>query len=753
MLRNYQITINGQVQGVGFRPYIYILAEKFGLKGHVTNNAQGVFIEVLGEESTVRDFYAEIIENPPPVSRIQGHHLKPVEAKEFQTFSIVPTQKESELNLQLTPDFAICERCKEEISDPENRRYQYPFTTCVNCGPRWSITNTFPFERAHTSMHSFAMCSSCDTEYTDPMNRRFHSQTNTCQTCGISLVLSKSGTEQAILKDGAIFKEVALQISKGSIVAVKNTGGYLLCCDACNPVTVNRLRVLKKRPTKPFAVLYPDFDSLETEFAIDESQKKVLKSVEKPIVILSKSGSQTQLALSEIAPKLNQIGVMLPYTGILELLAHELNGPIVATSGNLHGSPIIDKEDQALEHLSDIADYFVHHNMEISNAQDDSVVKLSFKHRQPVMFRRSRGFAPNFFGSDFNLQHRVMAMGADLKSSIAFVPNNYLYLSQYLGNLNHYDVYQRFVKTGQYFINLFEREPDVILVDQHPAYFSTIYGAEMASELGCDVIGVQHHQAHFAAVLGENELFRQKQNVLGVVWDGTGFGADEQIWGGEFFLYGDSKMSRLGHLDYFDWIAGDKMAKEPRLSALSLSDGNQRVFKKFSENEQRVMTALKSRNRLKTSSMGRLFDAVSSYLNLCDFNSYEGEAAIVMENAIESYHLNHVSSYCRLNENLNIPTDVLWKNLCADFDQSQNKEQTIINFLYTLCQMILAAAEKLELRKIALSGGVFQNTTLIDMLKELAENRFELYFNRNLAPNDENISYGQIMYYLNCQKN
>ncbi len=752
MLKTYNIIITGQVQGVGFRPYVYVLASQFNLKGSVSNNEEGVIIYITGLEKKVNAFYTTLIEIPPKVSKITNHFIKEIEFIKFDDFQIIPSKKNTKINLQLTPDFAICDDCKEEISDKNNRRYAYPFTTCVNCGPRWAITATFPFERKHTSIDEFEMCDACKNEYTNPTDRRFHSQTNSCATCGISISLTNNTGEKVKIGTSSIFKKVAELLNEGNIVAIKNTSGYLLCCDATNKDTIENLRNKKNRPKKPFAILYPSLTFLKKHLIINEHQEVALTSTERPIVIIPKTNFNGNLALSALAPNLNQLGIMLSYSGVLQLLANELSMPIVATSGNLHGSPIISDNVESLTVLQNVADYFLHHNLNVLNPQDDSVVKFSPKFKHEVLFRRSRGYAPNYFASNLICNEKILAMGGHLKSTIAFIPNDYLYISQYLGNLDNFEVYERFTETTSKFIRLFEQEPTVILTDKHPGYLSTQYGIELSNQLGIKQYQIQHHKAHFAAVLGEHELFENKEAILGVIWDGTGYGDDGQIWGGEFFHYQSKKMERITHFDYFDWLAGDKMAKEPKLSLFSLADDRmyQEISAKFSAKKIALYQKIKNKNTLKTSSVGRLFDSVASLLNICDLNSYEGEAAILLENYVTSYNINNCKSYCFDFENGIIPTKVILNNLYLDFKRGKNKEIIIANFLYTLATIIIEVAKSQGLKNIVLSGGVFQNTILIDMVKEIAKNDYKLYFNRNLAPNDENISFGQIMYYLHC---
>ena len=753
MIKTYKISISGQVQGVGFRPYVYNLATEFALTGTVSNNEEGVIIFVSGLEESIQRFYHKLINFPPPVSRIKNSEIIQIEDKFFNDFKIIPSKKGGQLNLSLTPDFAICDDCQNDIINPKNRRFNYPFTTCVNCGPRWAITETFPFEREHTSIDEFPMCEDCIKEYTNPLDRRFHSQTNTCKTCGIELVLVDKLNKKVEVSKDNLFKEIAKLLSDGKIIAIKNTSGYLLCCNAENEKVVQQLRDKKNRPNKPFAILYPSLNHLKNELQVDEVHVKSLQSTARPITIISLKDYIGNIVLDKVAPGLSQLGVMLPYSGILQLLANELSFPIVATSGNIHGSPIISENDDALDKLKHVADYFLQHNLKITHPQDDSVVKFSTKYQEEVMFRRSRGYAPNYFNASIKSEKKIMGLGAHLKSSIAYYPNEFLYISQYLGNLNNFDVYERFTKTTLNFVDIFEQEPNVLLVDSHPTYQSTLFGKELSQKFNTELHKIQHHKAHFASVLGEHDLFDSNEKILGVIWDGTGYGDDKQIWGGEFFEYQNNQIDRISHFDYFNWIASDKMSKEPRLSLLSLSNDEMQAVltDKFSEEELTIYQSLKKSNKLKTSSIGRLFDAVASVLNICDINTYEGEAAILLENSITDYDLEECKLYCTVLDDNSIPTEVLLFNLYSDYKKGNSKEQVIANFLFTLASIIFQIAKNQNFKHIAFSGGVFQNTTLIDMINVLSQNQYILYFHKDLPPNDENISFGQIMFYLNCK--
>ena len=749
MLKTFEINISGQVQGVGFRPHVYSKALHFNLKGTVSNNENGVVILVTGTKKDIDNFYADLLINNPPLSIILEGLISQKEYREYSDFKIVSSITKGKLNLALTPDFAICKNCENEILNNNNRRYFYPFTTCVNCGPRWAVTKSFPFERANTSISSFTMCPECNNEYTNVSDRRFHSQTNTCHSCGIKMSLIDNSGRKVKLDGKDIFDKASDLLRDGKIIAIKNTSGYLLCCDANNNTSIRRLRNKKRRPNKPFAVLYPSLEKVELDFKISEAQKNAFQSTERPIVLLPKGNSLIEIDI--IAPKLNHIGITLPYTGILQLLIQEFKHPLIATSGNLHGSPILSDTEVAFLSLKNVVDYFLDHNLEITNPQDDSVVKYSEKYSQEVLFRRSRGYAPNYFGGAIFSKEKILAMGAHLKSTISFFPNKFLYVSQFLGNLDNYDVYIRYTDTLNKFINFFDEDPEIILIDSHPTYQSSLLGKEIAPNFGASLFEVQHHKAHFASVLAEHNLFKKKKSILGIVWDGTGYGDDQHIWGGEFFSYESSGIKRIAHFSYFNWLAGDKMSKEPRLSLMALGSPEMETFidNKFSKEEISIYRKLMKSNKLKTSSVGRLFDAVASLLELCDINTYEGEAAIILENQVVSYNLKDCVSYFKLENTIDISSFDILFNLYQDYKRGVNKETVILNFIFTLASIVIEFARLMEFKEVACSGGVFQNTILIDMLKEMAGKNIKLYFNRKLAPNDENISFGQMAYYLN----
>lgn len=758
----YHIHIQGQVQGVGFRPYVWRLARAFGLTGWVNNTTDGVHIAFEADAEKATRFYNELISNPPPLARIASHAMRETEAAYFPDFSIVESEHNGPASLMLTPDFALCADCRRELHDPENRRFGYAFLTCTHCGPRYSIAQKLPYDRIHTTMQAFAMCDECGAEYRNPEDRRFYSQTNSCAACGIRMHVYADGKIVSVENEKqADF--VARQLKQGSIVAVKGIGGYLLLCDATNATAVQRLRQRKHRPTKPFAVMFPDMQLLKATAEVSSAEEDALLSPAAPIVLLNLRNSiaaqdkTPAIATNEIAPALSQIGVMLPYAPLLEWIATETGRPLVATSGNVSNSPIVYIDEKALAELSGIADFVLIHNRPIAIPQDDSVVRFSMFTRQRIVVRRSRGLAPNL-NHGGNTSVSMLAMGADMKSTFALTHQTNTYVSQYLGDLESYETQQNYEHTLTHFLDLLEVQPEVILTDLHPGYFATQLGNALEKRLDVSVQRVQHHQAHFAAVLGENDLIASELPVLGVIWDGTGLGDDGHIWGGEFFSYENFRFQRCCHFDYFDFLLGDKMPREPRVSALTATFdvpfAEAFIRPKFTDAERKVYThLLQKRTALQTSSVGRIFDAVASLLGLTDQATYEGEAAMRLENLAKDYCVKNgleikQSYFPDTLPDHRIPTKLLMQHILSDLKKGVGPDCIAARFHYSLVHLVQMIAKKLNIHQLAFSGGVFQNEVLVDLLNHRLSADFQLFFHRDLSPNDENISFGQLMY---CQ--
>ncbi len=760
MIKTYQIHISGRVQGVGFRPFIFNLSENFGLKGFVSNNEKGVIIQVQGIQEKVENFYNQIALLKPKSSQIISSTMVETPIQEtFEKFTIRTTPENLIIDIPLTPDFATCPNCEEELLDEKNRRYFYPFTTCTQCGPRYAITEKFPFERENTSISQWEMCPDCLQEYQNPTDIRFHSQTNTCPDCGIKTKLTDNEEKIISKNNKEIFTFLAEKLRQGKIIAVKNTSGYLLLCDATNPGAVKELRKRKNRPTKPFAVLFPNMEKMSEYLHVKDFHKEEFLSPEAPIIIIKVKDSQ-DLAIEEIAPNMETVGALYPYTGILKLIAHTFKKPVIATSGNIHGSPICSNEKEAVETLHPVADFFLHHTLPILHPQDDSVIKFSEKFHQKIVLRRSRGYAPNYlFSEELEKKNpekeKILCLGGDLKNTFTAVPNNHCYISEYIGDLANFETYLRFEKTIQSYQNFFSFQPELVISDQHPLYESRKVKNQLTSN-SIKEYNVQHHEAHFAAILGEHQLWESKEKILGVIWDGTGFFSENEIWGSEFFIYKNQTFHHKVQLDSFSWILGNKMSKTPKLSALSISE-NDEVFRPyFTENEWKLYTKLISQGEIKTSSMGRLFDAVSFILGYTQPIYFEGEAAMLLEKlAVKAWrkYENEFTDYLG-NEMIEqkIPTKKLLNRILTE-TQTQPVEKIALNFHYTLIKIVEKITRQNQVSSIAFSGGVFQNSVLVDLAIQVLKPNFKLYFHEKLSPNDENISFGQLNYYLNIKTN
>lgn len=763
--KTWHIYIEGLVQGVGFRPFVYQLAEQFKLSGWVNNNTDGVHIEFNADDSIAKEFYKTIIHRAPALSAITNHSFAEINHKPYHSFEIVTTETDGESKLLVTPDFAICEACIAEMKTPGNRRYKYPFITCTQCGPRYSIIRQVPYDRVNTTMDIFEMCHECFNEYHDPSNRRHFSQTNSCPDCAITMQLFDCNKNLIESDQTKIISSVCGLWNDGKIVAIKGIGGYLLTVDATNATVIKELRLRKQRPSKPFALMFPDIDTLQNEVHLNDNEKNELKSSHAPIVLLQlKNQAFSTLSSNEIAPGLSRIGVMLPYTPLYFLLTEHFKKPIVATSGNISNAPIVFKDDDALNELSHVADYVLVNNREIVIPQDDSIIKYSRQTQQRIKLRHARGFAPWYINDKIILPDKtILATGAMLKSSFTFLHHRNIHLSQYLGDAENADTQNNFEHTIHHFLHLFKCKPEIIIADMHPDYFSSHLSERLSNEWNIPVVKVQHHEAHFSAVLAENNLLYEQAPVLGVIWDGTGLGDDGQIWGGEFFLFHEKKFNRINHIEYFDWFLGDKMAREPRLSALSLCYENQVAEKiiqpKFSTIEWNNYFQLLSLNKpdsdgLKTSSMGRIFDAVASLLGLIDKSSFEGEAAMMLEELALGYFSqnpgipnNWLTSSEWMQQNpVSIKTFIC--KIIDDIEHKKDKDEIAARFHVNLILLVRKIAVTFNCDKICFSGGVFQNELLVDLSAKIFDKNQQLYFHQQLPANDENISFGQLMWYL-----
>lgn len=756
----WHIHIQGIVQGVGFRPFVYQLAQQHQLTGWVYNGNDGVHIEIQASRPALTLFVDKLLAQAPERAHIMAHSVTELSAPSVNTdFRIVESREQAAPQLLITPDFAMCPTCRQEINEPDDRRFHYPFTTCTQCGPRYSIINRLPYDRERTTMAPFAMCPTCQTEYEEVTDRRYFSQTNSCPDCAIQLSFWDVASMQwhaAEHDSEALLAHTVAAWRAGQLIAIKGIGGYLLTCDATNADAVRLLRKRKNRPTKPLALMYHDLLILAEDLEVGAGDMVQLESTEAPIVLLPrKADPLTPVAFDEVAPNMHRVGVMLPYTPLYALLLEAFGGPIVATSANVSGTPIVFEDDRAIECLSPLADGILTNNRAIVVPQDDSVRVHTPLRKRPVMMRRSRGIAPNLLEMPSLLtQKNVLATGALLKSTFCFTAQGNAYLSQYLGNTTDYDTQQNYQRTLEHLLSVFGVQPDIILSDRHPRYFSTELAGQLAAQWSVPHIQVPHHRAHFWAALAEHQLVASAKTVIGVIWDGTGLGEDDQVWGGEFFRYARGQVDHVDQLPPYPAVLGDKMPREPRISAWAIGRGIPEVEALiqplFSEEEWRIYQQL-GPARLQTSSMGRLFDAAAAVLLDIDRQSFEGEAAMHLEAQAHRYFRQALPrrelSYL-FGEALpdHLPRFLLTR-LTADRQQGVDTTVAAARFHCTLADYAGRIVRRHGGEVMVCSGGVFQNSWLVDLVDFFWGKEFALYFHKSLAPNDENIAYGQLIYY------
>ncbi len=753
LVSSYHIHIKGRVQGVGFRPFIYRLAKRLQIKGWVSNTLNGVHIEADSIQD-IDGFCKNIIDKCPEQARIDEVHVEKIPVRDFQNFSIIKSNIEGITDMQLTPDFAMCRKCQQELNNPVDRRHQYPFITCTNCGPRYSIIRDLPYDRHFTTMSTFQACKICLDEYEDPENRRFYSQTNSCSDCSIQLSLYNRKKEKLATEPDLILNTVSDAILSGQIVAIKGIGGYLLCADATSEEAILSIRARKNRPAKPFALMYPDIDTAKRDVVVNDNIISEWESPESPIILCPlKKNYSSDLKVEAIAPGLGKMGIMMPYAPLFAILMERIKKPIIATSGNVSGSPIIYKDQEALDVLSEIADFILTNNREIVVPQDDSVVQYSNRSQCRIILRRSRGMSPSFNTSHkLNSDKQLLAMGAMLKSTFGLTHQNRYYISQFLGDTSILESQVSYEATLDHIIGLLKFKPSIILRDAHPGYPSSLLGKEIADKAGVPDLKVQHHEAHSYAVLAENELLNEEK-VLSVIWDGTGYGTDRQIWGGEFFKYTGNEHKRIGQWEYFPHILGDKMSMEPRISALCLVNKEgayDRLLKnKFSPEEYSNYDLLIKKEGLFTSSVGRIFDGVSSLLDIKDYNSYEGEAAMTLEALASEYLESHPGYDEKYNIDISekgmVRTSDMISGILTDKLNGIDPAQIALKFHISLSDVVRKFLIKFDIQKAVFSGGVFQNSLLVDLIYDSLRDNCSVYFHRELSPNDECIPFGQLV--------
>src|SRR5215471_1158791 len=624
------ITVEGIVQGVGFRPFVYGLAMKNGLAGFVLNDTAGVTIELEGEPLALENFLTHLREEPPPLARIENVDCRIVPPKGESAFNIVGSQEEEQRSVLIAPDTPTCDDCLAELFDPADRRYRYPFINCTNCGPRFTIIEDVPYDREQTTMAAFEMCDDCAREFHDPADRRFHAQPNACPQCGPRVhLLDRHGHK---ILNGDPISHATRLLQRGAVLAVKGLGGYHLACNAFDQDAVSRLRAKKHREDKPFAVMAANLQTIKQLCLVSDQDEKLLQSVARPIALLRKR-DKTQIA-DAVAPSQRRLGLMLPYTPLHHLLLSDLDIPLVMTSGNVSEEPIAYKDGDALRRLGKIAEYFLVHDREIHMRCDDSVARTIDK--QELLIRRSRGYAPRPIAMAVPFVKPVLACGAHLKNTFCLGKERHAFMSHHIGDLENYETWDSFVKGIEHFKNLFAIEPAMIAHDLHPDYLSTKYAVSIN---GPTKIGVQHHHAHIASCMAEHGL---EGPVIGVAFDGLGYGGDGTIWGGEFLVAKLSGYERRAHLRCVPLAGGDRAIREPwRMAVSYLRDALGKDpfslglpgWDVILEKKIEIVISMMQRrlNTVETSSCGRLFDAVASIIGLRHEVNYEGQAAIELE--------------------------------------------------------------------------------------------------------------------------
>ena len=753
MLARISVVIRGAVQGVGFRPFIFRLASSMNLNGFVLNSPQGVFIEVEGEKFALDNFIIRIGNEKPVNSIIQSMEFSYLDPAGFDKFEIRESGKNGKVSAFILPDIAVCKECLEEMNNPNNRRYMYPFINCTHCGPRFSIIESLPYDRPNTSMKSFVMCEKCRAEYNDPSNRRFHAQPIACPDCGPHIELTDRNRTILSAKSDAL-KDAVNSVLEGNILALKGLGGYQLICRADDRRVIRKLRERKHRDEKPFALMFPGINSIKEVCLVSPMEERLLSSPESPVVLLKrKPGESFNIKIDgSIAPNNPYLGIMLPYTPLHHLLMDNLKIPVIATSGNLSEEPICINEEDAFNRLHDIADYFLIHNRPVVRHVDDSIVRVVSG--REMMIRRARGYAPlpvqlnNKHNDDDDCKNHL-AVGGHMKNNISVSSGNNVFVSQHIGDLSTEEAYKTFINVINDFTKIYELNPELIISDLHPDYISTRYAASS----GWESIQVQHHQAHVASCYAEN---RTRGKVLGVSWDGTGYGTDGTIWGGEFFLYDGEKFSHFAQLEQFCLPGGELAVKEPRRSAAGvlykifgddLFTVNKKLLNNFTEHEQTLLEQMirKKINSPLTSSVGRLFDAVSSIAGISQQSNFEGQPAMMLEFAADENELNSYPFDIVEGEKKIISWQPIIISILADRGKGISSSVISAKFHNTLVKIILEILKLSGLQKVVLSGGCFQNVFLLERtIKELESGGFTVYRHQRIPTNDGGISLGQI---------
>ncbi len=755
------IDVTGIVQGVGFRPFVYNLAVGHGLRGWVRNTSGCVEIEVEGATDAIDSFVEKLTAEAPPLAYIEAISVTDISLGRGDAFVILESLPQAGAYQLVSPDIATCTDCLHEMFDPRDRRYSYPFINCTNCGPRFTIIKDIPYDRPKTTMRKFPMCPDCQAEYEDPTDRRFHAQPNACPVCGPHIWLteeSQAQTEPALARpqDAEVIAEASHLLEAGRIVALKGLGGFHLACDATNTAAVQRLRERKHRPHKPFALMMSSMEEIRKHCWVSPAEETLLASSASPIVLLHWRDSST--VVRGVAPNNRYLGVMLPYTPLHHLLLRRIGRPLVMTSGNLSEEPIAKDNDEAMRRLGTLADDFLFHDRDIYARYDDSVWFVPLPdHPQPI--RRARGYAPHPVRLSSPLD-RILACGAELKNTFCLTRDQYAFVSQHIGNMENLETLQHFESTVKLYEQLFRAEPRLIACDLHPDYLATRYAKERAAEDDLPLFEIQHHHAHIASCLADNDWPTDGGPVIGVAMDGTGLGSDSRIWGGEFLIADYRTFRRFGHLQYLPLPGGDAATRKPyRITLAYLHQCLGTIpdlpfLSAVPEEELEIIQRMVDRgiNTPLTSSCGRLFDAVTALLNICQETSYEAQAAIELEMAAGDLERGGTiyPFTISLDEGAHtIQLHALLKAIVEAVQQGLPRHKVGAAFHNTLTQMIAQMCQLIReegggLNTVALSGGCFQNRQLlrltVDVLQSLG---FDVLLHRQVPCNDGGLSLGQ----------
>lgn len=751
--RRLGLVVHGVVQGVGFRPFVHRAARSQGLGGSIRNTPQGVRIEVQGPNAELERFVDTILRRHPPHAKIDRLETEELSVRPENPFRILDSESDSASKPAIPPDLAVCSECLNEVTTPGERRYQYPFTNCTHCGPRYSIVEGSPYDRERTSMRAFPMCPACRAEYEDPSDRRFHAQPIACPTCGPQLTLLNAGGNVIATKGAAL--DVACDwIRNGRIVALKGLGGFQFVVDATQDEAVQRLRARKRREEKPFALMLASVEAARCYCAISDDEAAVLTSPACPIVLLQRrvaleSGKLPPI-VSSVAPGNPRLGVMLPNTPLHHLMMRELQRPIVCTSGNVSEEPMCIEIDEAKERLSGIADAFLTHDRPIVRQVDDSVVRVGPD--GPRLLRRARGYTPAAIELGSDGPSEILAVGGHLKNTVALRIGSQVVLSQHVGDLDYAEGRALLARTVTDLLTFHGVTPTLVACDAHPDYASTQYAVQYAAASGIPLIRVQHHHAHVLSVMAEHRL---DGHVLGLAWDGSGFGADGTVWGGEALLCDANEYRRVAHLRPFRLPGGEQAVREPRRAALGLlyeimgDSAMELVGRWFSPTERRVLSAALRRGVMCpiTTSMGRLFDAVACLAGLYARSNYEGQAAMALEYAADAQTPDRKYP---LPLSGGDPAVADWepmiRRIVADLRDGVPVGVVAASFHAALGTFAVEAAQRAALPRVVLSGGCFQNALLGDLVRSRLEDAgFQVFENRLVPANDGGLALGQIL--------